>query len=168
MLIRPETPADVAAIHALTAAAFHGAAHSSGTEPFINDGLRRAGQLTLSLVAEDDGVIVGHAAISPVVLSDGSAGWLGLGPVSVLPQRQHEGIGSRIIRQALETLRREGAAGCVVLGDPAYYGRFGFRAHPSMVLPDVPPEYFQILAFDERVPVASVSYHEAFYATGDD
>jgi putative acetyltransferase len=160
--IRPETPVDIAAIHALTAAAFRHAAHASHTEQFINDALRKAGRLTLSLVADDAGTIVGHVAISPVSLSDGSRGWYGLGPVSVLPERQQEGIGSRLIRQALDDLRKQGAAGCVVLGDPGYYGRFGFRTDSRMVLPDMPPAYFQVLSFMGQMPNASVSYHEAF------
>jgi putative acetyltransferase len=165
VLIRPETPADVDAIHALTVAAFRDAEHTSHTEQFINDALRNAGQLTLSLVADDGGAVVGHVAISPVSLSDGSGGWFGLGPVSVLPERQGEGLGSRLIRQALDALRGQGAVGCVVLGNPDYYGRFGFRADPRLVLPEVPPEYFQALAFAGPIPEASVSYHEAFNAS---
>ncbi len=162
--IRPETTSDIAAIHALTAAAFRDAAHSSHTEPFIVDALRAAGQLTISLVAEDAGVIVGHAAVSPVVLSDGSMSWHGLGPVSVFPDRQKQGIGSCLIRQTLEMLQEQGVAGCVVLGDPAYYRRFGFRPAPDLVLPDVPAEYFQALAFGGPTPNATVQYHEGFNA----
>lgn len=168
VLIRPETPADIAAIHQLTEAAFRDAEHTSHTEQFINDALREAGMLTLSLVADDGDAIVGHVAISPVSLSDGSVGWFGLGPVSVLPERQGEGLGSRLIRQALDALRGQGAAGCVVLGNPDYYGRFGFRANPRMVLPEVPPVYFQILAFAGSVPEASVRYHQAFLAQAPD
>ena len=168
LLIRPETTVDVDPIHALTAAAFRDAEHTSRTEQFINDALRAAGQLTVSLVADDSGVIVGHVAISPVSLSDGSVGWFGLGPVSVTPERQGEGLGSRLVRQALDALREQGAAGCVVLGSPDYYGRFGFRANPRLVLPDVPPEYFQALAFDGSIPAASVQYHEAFNVSARD
>ncbi|WP_109126431.1 N-acetyltransferase [Dyella sp. C11] len=166
LFIRPETTADIVAIHALTTEAFRHAAHTSHTEQFINDALREAGQLTLSLVADDKGEVVGHVAISPVTLSDGSHGWYGLGPVSVLPERQSEGIGAGLIHAALDTLRKEAATGCVVLGDPGYYARFGFRANPTLVLPGVPPEYFQSLVFSGPVPRATVSYHEAFQATG--
>ncbi|QNK02227.1 GNAT family N-acetyltransferase [Dyella telluris] len=164
MLIRAEAPADVPAIHALTEAAFREAEHTSHTEQFINDALRDAGQLTLSLVAEDADTLVGHVAVSPVVLSDGSEGWFGLGPVSVAPTRQREGIGSRLVHQALDVLRAHGATGCVVLGDPLYYSRFGFSANPSLVLPDVPAAYFQSLLFAGRMPVADVRYHPAFFA----
>ena len=167
--IRNETPADIDAIETLTAAAFRDAAHTSHTEQFIVAALRRAGQLTVSLVAQDGegdgGEVVGHVAISPVTISDGSPRWYGLGPISVAPNRQGEGIGSRLMREALDALRHLGAAGCVVLGDPAYYGRFGFRAEPSLTLPGVPAEYFQSVSFDGSAPSGNVAYHNAFNAT---
>lgn len=162
--IRPECPTDIPAIEALTVAAFLEAEHTSHTEQFIVNALRRAGQLSVSLVAESDGVIVGHVAVSPVTISDGSTGWYGLGPISVVPEQQGKGIGSQLMHQALAELRELGAAGCVLLGDPDYYSRFGFRAMPELVLPDVPPEYFQALAFGDDVPVGTVTYHQAFDA----
>jgi putative acetyltransferase len=162
--IRTETQADQAAIHALTQAAFLHAPHTSHTEQFIVDALRAAGALTVSLVAEENGEIVGHVAVSPVMLSDGSNGWFGLGPISVVPARQKQGIGATLMKHALAALRAQDAAGCVLLGDPAYYARFGFAAHASLVLPGVPPEYFQALALRGEVPAASVRYHEAFGA----
>ena len=88
MRIRTETPADAAAIEALTIAAFAQSSHNSHAEQFIVRALRAAEALTLSLVAEEDGSLVGHAALSPVSISDGSQGWHGLGPISVLPQWQ--------------------------------------------------------------------------------
>jgi putative acetyltransferase len=118
--------------------------------------------LTVSLVAEVDGAIVGHVAVSPISISDGSQNWYGLGPISVTPDYQSVGIGSQLMRQALVTLRELGASGCVVLGDPEYYGRFGFKAETSLVLPNVPPEYFQVISFDAPVPIGLVSYHESF------
>lgn len=166
LTIRPETPADIAAIEAVTVAAFRDATHTSHTEQFIVNALRRAGQLAVSLVAEADGRIVGHVAVSPVTISDGATGWFGLGPISVLPEHQGRGIGSRLMREALRTLQESGAAGCVLLGEPGYYGRFGFRAEPDLVLPDVPPEYFQALAFRGPLPRGTVQYHEAFNAQG--
>lgn len=164
--IRSEQPADIAPIAALTAAAFLDAPHSSHTEHFIVDALRRAGQLSLSLVAESGDAIVGHVAVSPVSISDGSGGWYGLGPLSVAPERQGRGIGSRLVEQALTALRRRGAAGCVVLGEPKYYGRFGFRAKPALRLLGVPPQYFQAIAFREPMPTGNVSYQKAFEARG--
>jgi len=152
----------VAAIAALTLAAFRNAPHSDGSEAHIIDALRKAGALTLSLVAESAGVIVGHVAMSPVSVSDAASGWYGLGPISVLPERQGNGVGSALMREVLRLLRERGAAGCVLVGEPAYYGRFGFRADPNLVFPPVPPEYFQALSFGTRTPRGVVSYHEAF------
>ena len=165
--IRPETPGDAAAIEEVTAAAFLEAPHTSHTEQFIVAALRAAGALSVSLVAEAEVDVVGHVAVSPVTISDGTIGWYGLGPISVLPAWQGRGVGSALMRAALEALREMGAAGCVVLGEPAYYGRFGFRAEPGLMLPDIPPEYFQAIAFGEAtVPRGRVAYHDGFNAQG--
>ena len=118
MNIRAETPTDSQAIEAVTVAAFSDAPHTSHTEQHIVNALRRAGKLSVSLVAESGGAVVGHVAISPVSISDGTPGWFGLGPVSVLPQYQRRGIGSQLVREALRIIRKRGASGCVVLGDP--------------------------------------------------
>ena len=165
-LIRPETAADAEAIEAITIAAFLTAPHADHTEHFIVRALREAGALTVSLVAELDGRVTGHVAISPVAVSDGANGWFGLGPISVSPDQQGRGIGSCLIRAALRQLKERGAAGCVLVGDPAYYGRFGFRQEGSLVLPGVPAEYFQALSLGGRIPQGSVTYHAAFSATG--
>jgi putative acetyltransferase len=165
-LIRPERASDIVAIHLLTKDAFRIAEHTSFTEQFITDALRDSGKLTLSLVAVDKDQIVGHIAISPVTLSDGTQDWYGLGPIAVLPTRQREGIGSQLISHALDMLRAKGARGCVVLGEPQYYGRFGFRATAPLVLPDVPAEYFQALSFVDLMPSAQVQYDKSFDATG--
>ncbi len=162
MHIRPEQPADSDAIRALTTEAFATAPHSSGTEAAIVDGLRAAGALTLSLVAVEDGEIVGHVAFSPVTVDGAERGWFGLGPVSVRSSRQRGGIGSGLIREGLRRLREMGADGCVLLGDPAYYGRFGFANDPALVLEGVPPEYFMRLGFGGEMPAGTVRYHAAF------
>ena len=165
ILIRPETPADNTVIERLTAAAFQDAPHTSHTEQFIVNALRRAGQLSVSLVAQDDNEIVGHVAISPVSLGGGTTAWYGLGPISVSPERQGQGIGTQLMQSALAELRRLGGVGCVVLGDPAYYGRFGFVVQPGLVLSGVPAEYFQAILFSGNWPVGTVSYHGAFDAS---
>lgn len=164
--IRHETAADVDAIDAVTTAAFLTAPHTNHTEQFIVKALRKAGMLTVSLVAEVAGNVVGHVAVSPVSLSDGTSGWYGLGPISVVPAYQGQGIGSLLVREAVRVLRDRGASGCVVLGAPAYYGRFGFQAEPGLVLSNVPPEYFQALAFGTAVPCGTVLYDAAFSAQG--
>jgi len=163
--IREEVPADVPAIEAVTVAAFLNAVHTSHSEQYIVNALRRAGALSISLVAEIDGVLVGHVALSPVNISDGSAHWFGLGPISVLPAHQRGGVGSTLMQAALAALRQRNAQGCVLLGDPSYYGRFGFRASPDLVLPGVPPEYFQTLYLGPTTPRGIVTYHPAFEAT---
>ena len=160
--IRAERPGDEAAIRELTAAAFAGLAHSDGSEPGIVDGLRASGDLALSLVAEDRGAIVGHAAFSPVTIDGEHRGWFGLGPVSVSPARQAQGIGGRLVDEGLSRLREAGAAGCVVLGDPRYYGRFGFAADPALVYPGPPAEYFQRLVLCGGPETGIVAYAPAF------
>lgn len=107
---------------------------------------------------------IGHASVSPVVLSNGAAGWYGLAPVSVLPACQNQGIGSRLIRRLLAELQERHAAGCVVLGDPNYYGRFGFQAQSALTLPGVPQDYFRAIAFQGALPCAEVAFHNAFNA----
>ena len=167
--LRHETHDDVAAIEAVTIAAFADAPHTSHTEQFIVRALRTANELTLSIVADEHGQVVGHVALSPVTITDGhghkAEGWYGLGPISVLPNRQEQGIGSRLMAQALAELQAMQAAGCVLLGDPAYYARFGFQAHAGLQLPGVPPGYFMALAFDGLVPEGTAHYSDAFNAT---
>lgn len=163
--IRKAVPADISAIDAVTVAAFRSAQHSSGTEQHIVAALRDAGQLVVSLVAEDHGQVVGHVAASPVTISDGTANWYGLGPVSVVPERQDQGLGGLLVTSALRELRTLGAAGCVVLGEPSYYARFGFRSNPNLVLPGVPPQYFQLITLQGAAPCGQVGYHASFEAT---
>ena len=162
MIIKSEERQDVPTIREIVRLAFSDAPHSRGTEAAIIDGLRAAGALSNSLVAIDAGRIVGHIATSPVEIEKGSGRWFGLGPVSVIPDRQLQGIGSAIITEALKRLRKSGAAGCVVLGDPAYYRRFGFEHDPAVRYRDVPPPYFQLLSFTGQRPSGAIEYHRAF------
>ncbi|TGG95443.1 N-acetyltransferase [Natronospirillum operosum] len=163
--IRSESPADIEQIHGVTEQAFANAPHSDHTEQHIVDALRRSEALTISQVAEVDGEVIGHVAISPVSISSGAIGWFGLGPISVLPEFQGQGAGSRLMKSALAELAAMGAAGCVVLGDPGYYGRFGFRVVDGLVFPDVPAEYFQAVSFGGSFPQGDVAYHKAFFST---
>ncbi len=166
MNIRTEAPGDEAAIDSVTREAFSSATHASGTEHLIVAALRDARALSLSLVADDGGAIIGHVAASPVVI-DGEAetGWYGIGPLSVAPGHQRKGVGSALMHKALESLREGGARGCVLLGDPVYYRRFGFTAAAPLVLPGVPGEYFQALAFTGDQAGGAVQYHQAFEVT---
>ncbi|MCG8393914.1 MAG: N-acetyltransferase [Pseudomonadales bacterium] len=162
--IRDESKGDIEAIHRVTVLAFRDAPHTDHTEQFIVKALRQAGALFLSKVAESDGEVIGHVAISPVSVSDGSINWFGLGPISVLPEYQGKGVGAKLMENALADLRGKGAAGCVVLGDPGYYGRFGFKVVDGLFFYGVPAEYFQALSFGDGFPQGEVAYHEAFSA----
>lgn len=163
MTIRPEQPGDEPAIHALTEAAFRNMPYSDGNEADLVDALRRDGDLALSLVALNmDQAIVGHMAFSPVSISDGSARWYALGPCSVIPTRQHTGIGSQLIEAGLAEMRARGASGVVLVGSPKYYGRFGFTCDPGLVYPGAPAEYFQRLVLADGEPSGTVTFAPAF------
>ena len=163
--IRDETPADVDAINAVTIAAFQPLEISSHTEQFVVTALRAAGALSLSLVAEVAGQVVGHIAFSPIILSDGSLHWYGLGPVSVLPAYQRQGIGKALIHEGLARLKAIHAQGCCLVGHPGYYTKFGFQNVPGLALEGVPPEVFFTLSMDGHVPHGTVNFHPAFWAT---
>ena len=160
--VRHERPGDEAVIHAVTAAAFEGHPHSDQSEPFIIERLRESGALSVSLVAEMNEEVVGHIAFSPVTLTPEEPGWFGLGPVSVKPDVQAQGIGRQLILEGLEWLRAEGASGCVVVGDPAYYQKFGFRNESALVFPGCAPQYFMALALSGAMAAGTVAYHPAF------
>ena len=166
IVIRNEVDSDVDAISEITTAAFENHPYSKQTEQFIIKALRDAGALTISLVAEAGKKVVGHIAFSPVTISDGSLGWYGLGPVSVLPELQGQGIGKSLIHEGLSLLKALGAKGCVLVGDPGYYERFGFRSLPDLAIDGVPQEYFLALPFGESKTSGTVIFHEGFAATG--
>ncbi len=166
ILIRDETADDLATITDVTVAAFESLEISSHTEQFIIEALRSAGALTVSLVAEVEGRVVGHIAFSPVTISDGTDRWYGLGPVSVLPEYQRMGIGKALIQEGLSRLKVLGARGCCLVGHPQYYKRFGFENVAGLVYEGVPPEVFFALAFDDHLPQGTVIFHEGFQAEG--
>jgi putative acetyltransferase len=166
IVIRSERDADINAIAEVTAAAFETLEISNQTEQFIIEQLRAAGALTVSLVAELDGQVVGHVAFSPLTISDGTPNWYGLGPVSVLPEFQRQGVGKALIREGLSRLKDMNAGGCCLVGHPEYYVKFGFQNMPGLVLEGVPPEVFFALSFDGHFPRGSIAFHEAFRADG--
>jgi putative acetyltransferase len=166
MIIRKETASDVAAITAVTISAFRTLAISNHTEQFIINALRAADALAISLVAEIDGRVVGHIAFSPLTISDGTIGWYGLGPLSVLPEHQKKGIGKSLVNEGLSLLKKLGGQGCALVGHPNYYKRLGFRNFPELVYEGVPQEVFLALPFTERVPKGIVMFHEGFLANG--
>jgi putative acetyltransferase len=166
MIIRKETIADREAITEVTIAAFKNHPISKHTEQFIIKALRDADALTLSLVAEIDGRLVGHIAFSPVTISDNAEDWYGMGPVSVLPEYQKQGIGKLLINKGLSSLKELGGQGCVLIGEPEYYHRFGFKNFPELVHEGVLQDVFLALPLNEKVPQGIVVFHEGFSATG--
>ena len=162
--IRKENINDIEQIHEVITAAFLDVPYSDQSEPFIVKSLRDSGALTASLLAERDGHVLAHVALSPVSVSNLADGWYGLGPISVAPAEQSNGIGSQLMFAAMEALKELDAKGCVLLGDPKFYQRFGFRPVEGLVYPGVPQEYFQALLLEGAYPEGEVVYHEAFSA----
>ena len=155
--IRPETPADVTVIHDLTLAAFAPMAFSKGNEADCLAALRRDGDLTLSLVAVENGEILGHVAFSPVMIDDNHNGWFGLGPISVLPDRQRQGIGGKLITGGLAQLEAMGAKGCALIGNPKVYSAFGFKSG-GLAYRQVPAHIVQWCAMDGSTPKGTLRF----------
>jgi putative acetyltransferase len=164
VVIRSETDADINVITKVTVAAFKTLAISNHTEQFMIQALRVAKALSISLVAEVGGRVVGHIAFSPVTISDGTRNWYGLGPVSVLPDYQRQGIGTALIREGLSWLKEMKARGCCLVGHPDYYRKLGFKNVPGLVLEGVPQEVFFALSFDGHTPQGAVTFHDGFRA----
>jgi putative acetyltransferase len=120
IVIRPEQPEDIAMIHHVVHQAFGQAAEAN-----LVDSLRRNGKAKISLVAEDNGRVIGHILFSEVSLENELTG-IGLAPLAVSPERQNEGIGSRLTEEGMKLCRESGYPFAVVLGHPDYYPRFGF------------------------------------------
>jgi putative acetyltransferase len=162
IIIRPERPEDVAAIHDITRRAFAPMAYADGNEQDLIDRFRDAGALAISLVADQDGAVVGQASFTEAFAADGSPGWYTLGPVAVEPGLQKQHIGSKLIEAGIAELRARDAAGCVLTGDPAYYRRFGFRPYPDLCPDGQPAAYYQILPLRVSAPDSVVSFHPLF------
>ena len=124
MLIRDEAAGDTEAIRKV-----HELAFETSAEADLVDLLRASGKATISLMAEEEGEIVGHVMFSPVEIDPPSPSWkaLGLAPIGVRPERQRQGIGKALISEGLERCHLIGTGAVVLLGDPAYYKRFGFK-----------------------------------------
>lgn len=160
--IRPETAEDIGDIRDINIAAFRDHPCSQQTEHLMVEALRDAGALEVSLVAEQNRRPVGHIAFSRAVVGDERSGWYLLGPIAVLPELQRHGIGSLLMRAGLDELRVRGALGCVLVGDPRFYGRFGFRGYPGLEYAGVPHEYVLALPLAQTEPCGGITAHEAF------
>ncbi len=165
-VIRNEIESDVQAISEVTRAAFENHPYSHQAEEFIVKALRDSNALTISLVAVAGKRVVGHIAFSPVTISDESPGWYGLGPISVLPEFQRQGIGKSLLREGLSLLKSMDAKGCVLVGDPGCYERFGFKSLQDLVIDGVPQEYVLALPFEENKACGIVTFHDGFNTKG--
>jgi len=163
LVITQEGPADYAEIYRVTKLAFTGRPYAGGDEQDLINRLRDVGALTLSLAAFTNNELVGQATFSPASQSDGSAPWYALGPISVHSDHQSQGIGGALIKEGLDWLIERGALGCILTGDPKYYGRFGFELSPEHVPKAESQEYFQIKYLTEFRPQGRFCFHEAFY-----
>ncbi|MWV26559.1 GNAT family N-acetyltransferase [Aurantiacibacter rhizosphaerae] len=160
--IREEAADHTAAIRAMTLRAFTRHPHSDGSEADVIDRLREDGDLVLSLVAVDGAQILGQATYSAAKLSSGEEGWMVLGPISVEPKRQGEGIGRALLEAGEEEMRARGAKGITVLGDPQIYSRFGYVQHTPLGLEGELGEYLQVKSFGAPIPSATIRYAPAF------
>jgi putative acetyltransferase len=163
-LIRFESATDASAISRVVESAFRGHPHSDGSESRIVTRLRADGDLSISLVAEVESEVIGHVAFSPVSVTPAAAAWYGLGPLAVSPTHQSRRIGSALVLRGLRELQAAGAAGCVVFGNAAFYGRFGFQSNSALVYPHGPKELFLSRAFEGTIPMGIVTYAAAFGA----
>jgi putative acetyltransferase len=160
--IRPECRDDHVSIGDVIAAAFSGKPYADGDEAELVEALRRENALSVSLVAELEGTVIGQIAFSPARASDGARGWYALGPVAVLPAHQRTGIGSKLVYAGLEAITQLGASGCILVGDPAYYTRFGFRLSPSNAPDGEPTEFFMVKLLGPQQPTGPIYFHGAF------
>ena len=147
--IRPERPEDRQQISDITLAAFATVPYGDGNEADIIHGLRAAGDLKWSFVAENgQGDIIGQISISPAAVGDDTIGWYGIGPIAVRPDHVKQGIGTALMQEGIAAMTKAGAKGVVLAGDPAYYSRFGFRNDTGATYLDVPQIYVHKLVLN--------------------
>lgn len=162
--VRAERPSDHARIHDITTRAFASMPFSDGNEQDLIDRFREAGALEISLVADQKDAVVGQVTFTRAIAADGSPGWYALGPVAVEPKLQGQRIGEKLIEAGLSELRQRGAAGCILVGNPDYYRRFGFRGFPDLCPERQPADFFQILPLGVTEPDVVIEFHPLFYA----
>ncbi len=161
--IGPELPDESESIYRLNAAAFDGRTE----EADLVDALRDSGDLLLSLVARRDNEVIGHIAFSRLTVetADGPVGGVSLAPVSVRPDCQDEGLGSLLIRTGLDMLAESNEQVVLVVGNPAYYSRFGFSTAAGKRYPSRhsgPHLMALVLGEPATAPIGPVRYPEAF------
>lgn len=164
MRIRPEEEKDWAAVYAVNAAAFE-----TEAEARLVDALRQQARPIVSLVAENDGAVIGHIMFSPVSLTGHTdVRIMGLGPIAVAPNHQRKGIGSALVPAGVERCKQLGFGAVVVLGHPEYYPRFGFAPSSRFGIGceyEVPDEVFMAMELQTdhlRGASGTIKYHAAF------
>jgi putative acetyltransferase len=162
MKIRNEKVSDYSRIEEITKLAFVGKPYASGTEQYLSEKLRENDALSLSLVLENEGTVVGHLALSPIKIDGLNGPYFGLGPLAILPEAQGKGYGTALLNSALEYLAENNAKCCVLVGDPNYYSRLGFEIESALTYQGAPTEYFQAIWFTKEKLVGEVEFHEAF------
>lgn len=169
MLIRRETPADRAAIHAVHSEAFRREPGITPVEAPLVDELRAEGDLidALSLVAVHEGAVVGHVCCSRAHVGEDAEAAVGLGPLGVLPAHQKSGVGSALVHAVVAAADARGYGLVVLLGEPAYYSRFGFAEAATLSITSPDPswgKYFQArtLAAYEPTQAGAFEYAPAF------
>ncbi len=161
--IKTTEPKDFDQVIEVISLAFKTIPYSNHDEDEIVARLAAAGDLAVDLVAMAGDVVVGFIAASPVTIGGERCDWYGLGPVAVLPEYQRQGIGQQLIEKSLKDLIMMHAEGCVVVGEPAYYQRFGFKTSAMIYYPSTPDGYFLSLVFKQNNKRGVVRYHDAFY-----
>ena len=159
MLIRNATPADYDAIRALMEDAFDRSA-----EAMLVEALRRDNDAIIDIVADNVGPTVGHAMFSRMAAPFRA---LGLGPIAVVANARGHGVAAKLIRHGLEEAARSGYRGVFVLGDPAFYGRFGFEADLARGFTSLyAGAHFMVAPLGRNLParVGNVAYAPAFAA----
>ena len=157
--IRQEKAGDETAVEQITTAAFAGKTYADGTEGQLPAALRDAGALVLSLVAVERKQIIGHTCLSPVTIGDEK--WLGLGPLSVSPDKQGQGIGSALVSTAVSVAQAYGRGGVVLMGDPKFYSRVGFILATDATYGGKSSPHLQVYPFGDS-PKGEAQFHTAF------
>ena len=142
--------------------AFIGRPYADGDEQHVIDRLRADGDLLLSLVAEQEGTLIGQITYSPALLENGEDGWVVLGPVAIDPAHQGKGLGRTLIEAGEAIMRARGVKGITVLGNPQIYGRFGFAQNTPMWLAGELGWAFQVKSLSGPIPATEQRYVRAF------
>lgn len=166
MLIRPERAGEEQEIYNLTKRAFAPMPFGDEDDAGLTDALRESGDLFLSLIAEENSRIIGHLALSPVAITGTAARWMGLGPISVEPERQRQGIGSTLVQSAMTYCRTNEISGIALIGNPAVYGPMGFQSNHAFTYRDLSNQLVQYLTLSGSDPVGELTFAPALEGQG--